>query len=233
MKAQNVLVCSKVKPSRPVRGSAWALLAMTALSLMAGEAKAGFLNISWSERAGHVRLEYQGSLDLTSMAGNSFVFNSLDEHNVRSVFSPIDDLPYTAIINLYDSTLPNVSRIRAYFSPFVSAPGTFFSHGIFSSTPTATSYGGNAFLLATASTAANANLRFADADIVNNVWTGAGFMQWDNTTLATLGIDASPKTWLLRNGDTITMGMAPVPEPSSLMLWGLGMAGLALWKRRR
>lgn len=199
---------------------------LLALSLFSSKAEANLINITVSEAGGHVRLEYQGTLDLSGMA--YLIQNSLDEHNIRASFDSFNnDSPYTSIINLYNSP------IRAYQSPFASSPVSYFSHPIFNSTPTATSYGGNAFLLATASVTANANVRFAAADFTGDVWTGAGFMQWDNTTLAALGVDASPKTWVLTNGGIITMRTIEVPEPSSLMLLGIGASSLAFVSRRR
>lgn len=210
---------------RPFSALAFGLITLLALNLFSAKAEAGFINITVSEAGGHVRLEYQGNLDLSGMA--YLTQDSSDEHVIRVSFDSFNhDSPYTSIINLYNS------RVRSYQSPFASSPGSYFSRPNFTSTPTATSYGGNAFYLATASVTSTANIRFAAADFTGDVWTGAGFMQWNNTTLAALGVDASPKTWVLTNGDIITMGIVAVPEPSSLMLWGIGTSTLALVRRR-
>lgn len=212
---------------RPTCGLTLGLLTMLVLCCTATKAEAGII-FNFSEFGGNVRMEYQGTLNLSGMAYDTV--SAVGDHRIRQVFG---FAPFAAIINVYQSpTDVNgnlVPTLRAYSSPFSSSPGIFIS-GI---TPLATTFGGNAIILPTTSISPSATLRLAQADFNGDVWTGAGFMQWDNTTLATLGIDASPKNWVLTNGETITMGIVAVPEPSGLVLWSIGISGLALTRRRR
>lgn len=211
----------------PMRGLALCLLTMTALCTIGNRANADLM-LQFSEVGGNVRLDYQGTLDLTGLTFSTV--QSLAERRIRLV-APIGGnvAPYTAIINL------NAGTTREYSSPFASGPSVPFTT---QTTPPASSSGGNSLHLPTISTAQNATLRFDVADFNVNtpdIWTGAGFMQWNNTTLAAMGIDASPKTWVLNNaaGNRITLGITAVPEPSSLVLLGVAVGACALVRRYR
>ena len=215
------------KVKRPMRALALCLITTMALGIIGNRADAN-LFLQFSEVGGNVRLDYQGTLDLTGLTFSTA--DSLAEHRIRLV-TPIGGnvTPYTAIINL------NAGTTRAYSSPFASGPSVPFTT---QTTPAASSSGGNSLHLPTLSTAQNATLRFDVADFNVNtpdIWTGAGFMQWDNTTLAAMGVDVSPKTWVLNNaaGDRITLGIAAVPEPSSLVLLGVAVGAFALVRRYR
>ncbi|MDX1926973.1 MAG: hypothetical protein SFV81_10660 [Pirellulaceae bacterium] len=202
------------------------LLTMMVLCNSATKADAGII-FSFSEFGGNVRMEYQGTLNLSGMAYGTV--SAIEEHRIRHVQG---FAPFAAIVHVYQSPTDvngnSVRTLRAYSSPFSSTPGIFVS-GI---TPEATTFGGNAIILPTTSISPSATLRLAQADFNGDVWTGAGFMQWDNTTLANLQIDASPKTWVLTNGETITMGITAIPEPSSLVLWCVGITALAVTRRQ-
>ncbi|BDC52710.1 hypothetical protein F183_A50250 [Bryobacterales bacterium F-183] len=187
------------------------------------------MTFHFSETGGNVRLEYSGTLNL---AGLSYIdgLTSVEEHRLR-LLTPINGTSYNAIIQLGDGT-----QLRTFTSAFSSAPGVYY----IGSALVATSYGGNAIVLPTSSLAQNATLRFAQSDIVNDAWTGSGFMQWDGTTFAAWGIDTATKTWVLNNAAAnkiiMTFGSAPVatvPEPSSMTWLSTAAIGLLTWRSRR
>lgn len=177
------------------------------------------LTIQIAEIGGNVRLDYAGTLDLSGMTYN--LVGSLSEHNLRYVTPPFGD-PFTALINLTGT------QLRAYTNPFSSAPGAYFNTALTSpiSLVNATSFGGDELLLPTSSIGPNATLRFDVADIVGDVWSGTGFLQWDNTTIAALLIDPAPRQWVLNNTAANTITMVPEPGTAALGLLGLGLLAL-------
>jgi hypothetical protein len=184
------------------------------------------------ETAGNVRLEYSGTLNLAGLSYFDGVLPT-EEHRLRLVsVSAGPGSNYNAIVQLYAG-----SPIRTFTNAFSSAPGVYYTGNALQPS----SYGGNAIFLPTSSLATNATLRFAQSDILNDTWTGSGFMQWDGTTIAALGIDPSSRTWILNNAaaNKITMGVvsAPVsavPEPTStIWLSTAAVVGLLSARSRR
>jgi PEP-CTERM motif len=65
----------------------------------------------------------------------------------------------------------------------------------------------------------------------------SGSMTLDNTTIAGMGMTSGTYTWTWGTGadaDSLTVNIASVPEPSTLVLAGAALlAGLGTWVRRR
>lgn len=174
-----------------------------------------------SEKNGNVRIDYSGTLDMSGMSFTD-TNNALEEHSLRYITSSIPIFtPFTGFINLINAP-GSRADLRTFSNPFSSGPSVYFSNNVVP----VSSFGGTSIYLPTISSHINATLRFDPLDFVGNVWTGSGFLQWNNTTTALLGINTSPKTWVINNtaANTITMSLSPVPEPSSIILLVIGVA---------
>lgn len=173
---------------------------------------------AWETDSGHVRFEYDGTLDLTGLAAPNVV-NTVDRHLNRGSSGGL-------FVNSFSSTLGGSN----YRSAFSTAPAAWKT-----GPHAASSFGGNSLSLD------SLNLIVHTADISDDVWSGSGFMQFDSTTLAGMGVDLSvDRNWTIDNtaADTITLRnfnpstASAVPEPSGLLLLGLCVAGLALQRYR-
>lgn len=174
---------------------------------VSSQSHASLIMNAWETDSGHVRFEYDGTLDLTGLAAPDVV-NTGDSHTIGARLGGF-------FRNSSSSTLGG----SAYSSIFSTSPAAWKT-----GTHIASSFGGNSLFLG------SQGLIVHTADISDDVWSGSGFMQFDSTTLAGLGVDLSvDRIWTINNtaADTITLRnfnpstASAVPEPSSLLLLGL------------
>ena len=177
---------------------------------VSSQAHASLIVNAWETGGGNVRFEYDGSLNVADLSGG--IISGSDSH----------------VIN---------SRSGGQFrNTFLKDNGTSIFSSTFSTTPAAwktgftpaTTFGGTSLFFAV-----GGSLTVHTTDIVDDVWSGSGFMQFDGTTLAGMGVDLSvDRVWTINNtaADTITLRnfnpTSAVPEPRGLLLFCLCIVGL-------
>lgn len=202
------------------------------LSLFTSSQSRADVTVNVFDTGGNVRIEYSGTLDMSAV---SFVDAnvSLEEHRLRYSTPPFGQ-PFNSIIQLYNPP----ALLRTYTNAFSSAPGVYYIGNAL----VANSFGGNSLFLPTSSINSNATLRFDPADFGQagngvDIWSGSGFLQFDNTSIGALGINTATKTWVINNAaaNRITMTVSAAPEPQSafLLVTGIGLVALQSYRNRK
>lgn len=205
--------------SRKAKKTGLPFLTVMLLCLVHSESAWADIVITFSEAGNNVLASYEGTLDLSDLeftSGNSAV----DRHRIRRVPNGTDAGTF---INTFETQAGRVS----FSAPFSSIPTTAWMTG---SDIDADSFGGNHFLLSSGGTAAP--LMLQSADLSGSMWSGSGFMEFENTTLAAMGIDLSSNpTWVVNNASADRISMTAVPEPTGL--FAIVFIGFIVTARRR
>lgn len=174
--------------------------------LLTSQTHASLIVNAWETESGHVRLEYDGSLNVADLTVSTI--DTFEDHALRRFFGGV-------ISNMTPTNMGGSSFSSAY-----SATPTVWKSGPVN---VASSFGGTALVF---NSSALLNVHIADID--DDVWSGTGFMQFDNTTLAGMGVNLSvDRVWTIDNtaANTITLRnfnpTSAVPEPSGLLLFCL------------
>lgn len=132
-------------------------------------------------------------------------------------------LPFTSVIDVGSTNLVDVS-----FYSGLTGPGSFGS--------------GSRFLADAGNGDMFAIIANAGVYVVNTYVSGSTLLassQWNNSTLASLGLTDGSYVWTWGSGETadsftLNIGdISTVPEPASVALLGLGLAGLLLVRKGR
>ena len=187
-----------------------------------GQSQAGLI-VEFSELGGDTTVSYSGSLDFTGMAFSSATVGSSTGVGIYSSAETDED---------GSGVLWNTgTAVREYVNPWSSSPD-FTAGPNFADvgTPTFTQQ----FVLF------SDLVLFDPSDFVGDVWSGSGLSEFFGVPLASLVNVDTPVVWTLNNvaADTVTWqksSTAAVPEPSALVLFGIGacVAGVGAARRRR
>jgi hypothetical protein len=146
------------------------------------------------------------------------------------------DLTYSSSAGVIPGVLPNIASI------IIAPPGGDGSADIYTSFSGPTSFGAHLRTVASSGTGDIIGIQGALGDIF--VPAGyvsgsalSGSMTFDNTTIARMLMTPGTYTWTWGSGadaDNLTVNIASVPEPSSLVMAAAALlAGLGMWVRRR
>lgn len=175
--------------------------------------------ISAIETGGDVLVSYSGTLDLSGLTFSNQNATS-DAHQFQN-----NSLTASAFVNAFATT----DGGTFYSNPFSSTPSTDW---VSATTVEADIFSGNHLALFTGGTSPDP-LRLHSADVVGTTWSGAGFMQFNSTTLLGMGLDLSvDRVWTINNASADTITLTAIPEPGTPVFLGLFGTRLLFLRRR-
>ncbi|MEM1296017.1 MAG: hypothetical protein AAGH89_11675 [Verrucomicrobiota bacterium] len=195
------------------------LLSFFLLFCQRGVARADVV-LTFVEREGNVRVSYEGELDLSGLS-----FEDTTPGTARHVIGRNTNDPQS--LGIFANTFAPAQGRRTYSSPFSSVPSAPWALG---ATVAADEFGGDHLFF---HNSAAAPLQLDPSNFIGSTWSGSGFMQFNDTTLADFGLRITGEpTYVVNNAAADSIRLTAIPEPGVAAMLCFFTMGVTMRRRR-